>query len=281
MDYLVDGWDTEFNLPSSTVTSIEQTPDGYLWVGTYNGLARFDGARFETFDPENTPELAQSRIQGLYMDANGTLWINTFRGGLTSYRNGVFRNELPDQSTFDLHTTLVSSTSNEVTFVTQYGEVFQRDPMQTSAPWKITEPPASGGQLLFGCVDGQNQLWFLTADRNILRYGPDGFKMLPENGGLSGSQIYTLVADAQGQVWAGAENEIARWDGNQYQAMTPTNCETDIEPMELFPTRNGSMWRCWIMTASARYPAAPGWTKRRRGGGDCSGRGLGAWHGRA
>ena len=50
-DYLVDVWDTENNLPGSTVTAIAQTPDGYLWVGTYNGLARFDGVRFVTFDP--------------------------------------------------------------------------------------------------------------------------------------------------------------------------------------------------------------------------------------
>jgi len=108
VNYLVDVWDTENNLPSSTVTAIAQTPDGYLWVGTYNGLARFDGARFVTFDPENTPELSQTRVQGLFLDANGTLWINTYRGGLTSYRAGVFRNEWRDQATFDLNTKVVS-----------------------------------------------------------------------------------------------------------------------------------------------------------------------------
>ena len=51
----------------------------------------FDGARFVTFDSVNTPELSQPRIQGLFLDGQGTLWINTFRGGLTSCRNGVFR----------------------------------------------------------------------------------------------------------------------------------------------------------------------------------------------
>ena len=127
-DYLVDVWDTDKDLPSSTVTAIAQTPDGYLWVGTDDGLARFDGVRFVTFDPANTPELSQSRIQGLFLDANGTLWINTFRGGLTSYRNGIFRNEWPDRTLSDLHTTLAASSSNLVTFVTQFGEVLQRDP---------------------------------------------------------------------------------------------------------------------------------------------------------
>jgi hypothetical protein len=56
-DYLVDVWDTERGLPSSLVASLAQTPQGYLWVATQNGLLRFDGLRFVAFDPDNTPEL--------------------------------------------------------------------------------------------------------------------------------------------------------------------------------------------------------------------------------
>jgi ligand-binding sensor domain-containing protein/signal transduction histidine kinase len=241
LDYLVDDWDTENNLPSSTVTSIAQTPDGYLWIGTYNGLARFDGARFVTFDPVNTPELSQTRVQGLFQDVNGTLWINTFRGGLTSYRNGVFRLELPDQLQFDLHTTLVSSSSNRVTFVTQFGEVFQRDLHNKNSDWKIFAPPPSTSPI-FQCADRENQLWFLTHDGHILQFAGGQFKMLPDDGGLSGSQIYTLVVDARGKIWAGAENEIARWDQKQFVAMTPTNSDTDIQPQSLFPMQSGAMW---------------------------------------
>ena len=124
-DYLIDLWGTEDGLPGSSVAAIAQTPDGYLWVGTYDGLARFDGVRFVTYDPGNTPALSHARIQGLYVDAGGTLWINTYRGGLTSYRDGVFRREWPDRSWFDFHTTLISSTSNQVVFVTQTGQVLK------------------------------------------------------------------------------------------------------------------------------------------------------------
>src|SRR5580692_4466314 len=56
-DYLTDTWTSENGLPDNSVTAIAQTPDGYLWVGTYNGLSRFDGVRFVTFDPANTPAL--------------------------------------------------------------------------------------------------------------------------------------------------------------------------------------------------------------------------------
>jgi len=240
-DYLVDDFDSEGKLPSSTVTSIEQTPDGYLWIGTYNGLARFDGARFVTFDPVNTPALTQTRVQGLYLDANGTLWINTIRGGLTSYRDGRFHLEWPDQPQFDLHTTLVSSSNSQVTFVTQFGEVLRKSLDGTNGAW-TTVAPGAGLRPIFQCVDARGTLWFLMRNGHILRFTNGGFAPLPEDGGLGGRHIYTLEADDHGEVWAGAQNEIAHWDGQQFVEMTPTNDTAEIRPILLFPTRSGALW---------------------------------------
>src|SRR5438046_5228648 len=77
-EYLTDVWTADDGLPDSSVTDIAQTPDGYLWIGTYNGVVRFDGLRFVTFDPANTPALAHARVRKLAVDDEGTLWINTF-----------------------------------------------------------------------------------------------------------------------------------------------------------------------------------------------------------
>ena len=92
-EYLMDLWTSDDDLPDNSVTAITQTPDGYLWIGTYNGLARFDGVRFTNFDPANTPALKHARVNRLFTDAQGTLWINTFDGSMTSFRNGVFTHE--------------------------------------------------------------------------------------------------------------------------------------------------------------------------------------------
>lgn len=280
-DYLVDKWDTEDNLPSSTVTSIVQTPDGYLWIGTYNGLARFDGARFVTFDPINTPELGQARVQGLYLDAEGTLWINTFRGGLTSYRQGIFRNEWPDQPSFDLHTTLVYSTTNEVVFVTQFGDVLRRATGATN--WNVATPPPSASRSIFQCADAEGRLWFLTRDGRVAQFFRGQYSLLPEDGGLAGSKIYTLVRDDQGRVWAGAENEIALWDGREFAAMTPTNGAADIEPRGLFPLRSGDLWvldgdRLRRMSGRSWVQEIPEWRGLL---GAASGRAMGAREDRA
>ena len=89
-DYLVDTWQAEDGLPQNTVTCITQTRDGYLWLGTFNGLARFDGVRFVVFGAHNTPELKSSRILTLLEDREGGLWIGTEGGGVTRWHAGRF-----------------------------------------------------------------------------------------------------------------------------------------------------------------------------------------------
>jgi ligand-binding sensor domain-containing protein len=69
--YLHTAWTTENGLPQNSVNAIVQTRDGYLWLGTFGGLARFDGVRFTTFDTGNTPVLKGTRIISLYEDRAG------------------------------------------------------------------------------------------------------------------------------------------------------------------------------------------------------------------
>lgn len=240
--YLIDVKDTEHNLPSSIVTAITQTPDGYLWVGTYDGLSRFDGERFVNFHPINTPELSHARVQGLFVDATGTLWIATYRGGLTSYREGVFRQEWPDDETwFDLHTRLVFSSESVALFATQFGEVLERRAEGRDVLWKAHAPPA-GLRPRYQCTDHEGRLWFLTRDARVLLFEQGAFKELPPDSGLSGRPVSTVRTDANGRVWVGAENEIARWNGTRFEDMTPTNGEPRMDPVVLFPTRSGAVW---------------------------------------
>src|ERR1043165_2421872 len=139
-DYLVDVWTSERGLPDSSVAAIAQTPGGYLWVGTYNRLARVDGVRFVTFDPANTPALAHAGVRKLSVDDRGTLWINTFDGSLTSLRNGVFAREWTgvEGQVRSPDITLVSSASNHVTFLFRSGELRRKS--QDAAPgmgWEV------------------------------------------------------------------------------------------------------------------------------------------------
>ena len=90
-EYLVETWQTEQGLPDNFVNAIAQTPDGYLWIGTFNGLARFNGVGFVVFDAANTPELPTSRIVALHCDRKGRLWIISEYGDLTQWSEGRFK----------------------------------------------------------------------------------------------------------------------------------------------------------------------------------------------
>ena len=73
--YATRNWLREDGLPQNSVTAVLQTRDGYLWVATYNGLARFDGVRFTVFDSNSNPELHNSRLTSLFEAPDGALWI--------------------------------------------------------------------------------------------------------------------------------------------------------------------------------------------------------------
>ena len=88
--YVVDSWQTEQGLPRNDVLSMTQTADGYLWLGTSYGLARFDGIRFTVFDHANTPEMVKGRIVSLLSDRQGRLWMASDLGELTFLERGLF-----------------------------------------------------------------------------------------------------------------------------------------------------------------------------------------------
>src|SRR5215469_14526035 len=90
-EYVHNSWRTEDGLPQNTVQTILQTSDGYLWLGTQEGLVRFDGIQFTVFNKANTRTFRLNDIRSLAQDRQGNLWIGSFGGGLIQYRNGALR----------------------------------------------------------------------------------------------------------------------------------------------------------------------------------------------
>ncbi|HZQ48257.1 MAG TPA: two-component regulator propeller domain-containing protein, partial [Verrucomicrobiae bacterium] len=86
--YSVKTWTTGEGLPQNSVIAMTQTRDGYLWLGTLRGLARFDGVRFTVFDEDNTPGLNSSRIVRLFEDSKNNLWIGTEKSGVALAKDG-------------------------------------------------------------------------------------------------------------------------------------------------------------------------------------------------
>jgi ligand-binding sensor domain-containing protein len=80
-------WNTDDGLPDNSISGIAQSPDGFLWVGTPSGLARFDGAHFEIFSPANVPDTGSRAVRVMTLDHLGRLWLGTDRGGIVCIGN--------------------------------------------------------------------------------------------------------------------------------------------------------------------------------------------------
>src|SRR5215469_9051078 len=90
IQYHIDVWTTENGLPQNVIRDVCQTPDGYLWLATHDGLARFDGVRFVTFNHSTTPGIEGNRFTSLYCTVKGEFWAGTETNGVTRYSQGKF-----------------------------------------------------------------------------------------------------------------------------------------------------------------------------------------------
>ncbi|MBX7219734.1 MAG: response regulator [Blastocatellia bacterium] len=197
--YVHDVW--QDGLPQNTVTAITQTRDGYLWLGTYEGLVRFDGVRFTVFSNSNTKGLQGKSVLSLLEDRSGRLWIAMLDGGLGCFSNGVFRtyttqDGLPHNFIGylyeDRHGTVWVATVNKGVCAFRDGK-FDSHPFKTPLPslrvYSMFED--SRGVLWVGTSNGL----FALRDGNLTAYSTKD--------GLPHDNINALFEDSAGQLWIG------------------------------------------------------------------------------
>ena len=97
--YRFDQWTADNGLPQNSIFGIVQTGDGYLWLATVDGLARFDGARFTIFNKSNSPGIINNRFVSLFEDSRGDLWAGTEESGIVRFSGGRFEHFGADAGT--------------------------------------------------------------------------------------------------------------------------------------------------------------------------------------
>jgi len=251
LPYIVQSWQTEHGLPQNYVTSIAQTTDGYLWIGTYNGLARFDGVRFVTYDPDSMPELRHAHVQRVLADPRGSLWISTAGNGLTSWREGRFRFEWRGTTAAGGVRRLLLSRSNEVLFSLSSGQLLRGT--LTAAGSNRWEVIAAGREAVEVHVHRDGTVVGRTSEGQLILLRGDHFRLLPADIGLRGENVRTLLTDNAGRLWVGTEKEVAVWDADEafwgsrgathrFLNMTPTNGEPELSVSSIVAVGDGSLW---------------------------------------
>jgi signal transduction histidine kinase/ligand-binding sensor domain-containing protein len=205
-------WTTEQGLPQNRIACLKQTRDGYLWIGTWFGLVRFDGVHFTVFNKFNTPELVSDTVEALAEDTEGTLWVGT-ENGLVSYREHQFHrlttaDGLPDP----IVPRLLSSRAGGL-WVHSGGNILRLDAGKFSRPLWLETGINTGIRALHETPDGALQVfmqqgwWTLTPQGSMLAtnyslkpFEPEWLAALPT--GQPGA-YWVGTAQGVGEVVAG------------------------------------------------------------------------------
>lgn len=236
--YSLQTWTLEQGLPSTTVLALAQTADGYLWLATYEGLARFDGVRFTVFHSANTEGLVSSSIRALAAAPDGTLWIGTHGGGLVRLREGRFRRYstregLPTEMVMALHVdasgTVWAGTTGGLARV-------DGDRVQVVGPFRDSISAILRDRAGF--------VWVGTHGAGLRRLSPGGeWETLGASRGLPGEVVSSLYEDAEGTLWVGlVGGGLARLRGQRFQAYGLADGLPSDVVWSVMGDRRGTLW---------------------------------------
>jgi ligand-binding sensor domain-containing protein/signal transduction histidine kinase len=212
--YLVQHWEAgaaEEGLPQNTVTAVVQTRDSYLWIGTYSGLARFDGVRFRVFDDSNTPGLASSRVTSLFEADDGTLWIGHETGKVSCYREGRFQiAKLPPNWSTGKIQDLATDAAGDVWLLNPEGLLTRlRDGLvltpESGTASKLVELTRSRGGKIWVARNGR------VSELRDGKLFPLPFAEAETNHYVTG-----IGAARDGGLWVVVDGEVRKWNDNAW-----------------------------------------------------------------
>jgi ligand-binding sensor domain-containing protein len=236
-EYLVDVWDASSGLPESTVTAIAQTSDGYIWVGTQNGLARFDGVRFVTFNHDNTPVLKNPGVESLCLDQQGPLWVGGV-GQLAFWDGENFGGTDCPLAAGDKIESLLVAHTNEIAFATSQGCLLRAHSLP-GGKWDWSVSMSASDESKFA-VDAGGVIWRLNGDGRLLRLA--GKQSEPVSLPGEAGRITDLVADAAGRLWLGAEGGLFYSAGGTFHSVPQPPGGDKLSVSRLVPTADGALW---------------------------------------
>ncbi len=190
--WLMKTWQAEDGLPENSATSMVQTPDGYLWFGTFEGLVRFNSVDFKVFNPQNTPQLPSGGIVHLHLDRKGRLWVSTYRGLVVKEgEKWRLRSELGDE----VVRTLTERANGDFLITSFDGKLFEY------SNDRFSELPAPGekGFGYFGAVDEEGR-WWVVQNRFVGRWVEGHWESMLPKQDLGRDQV-ACGAARDGGMW--------------------------------------------------------------------------------
>ena len=275
-------WTHDNGLPQNTVQAITQTRDGFLWVGTEAGLARFDGVEFDSYDRRSTPALPGDDIRSLVEAADGALWIAS-GSGLARWHKRVLtffteRDGVPPGAIRGVFQTTdnslwvwadtglkrlengrfvpvsgVAADSISQVISASDGSLWVASPHQMaiyrSGHWSNLPEDTRNGQIEFVAAlpDGASAVG-TSRDIAILRReaktssSTNVVARLATGRELPGGRVQSILADREGSLWIGTNQGLVCWAGGKVERFPLTDPLATASVLALAEDREGDLW---------------------------------------
>jgi ligand-binding sensor domain-containing protein len=292
--YVLNTWSIQDGLPQITALSLAQDRVGYLWVGTQSGLARFDGVRFVTYTPEDTPALPGIWIGALLSDRHGRLWIGTYKG-LAFYDGQQFHKIIaadPVRYPSLNILALIEQADGQIVVGSSEGvfRVVNDRLVHVTGPkpalsllsredglWvgstggveriaangviaRLPLPSGSSSAAVSQVVDTQGQLWAGTS-QGLFTLMRDGWYPVQANPTFDRSPVTALLADHDANLWVGSNEGLARFRNGVLTEFIPdSNPRAFAQVISALEDREGNLWLGSQLNGLARL--WNGWTRR-------------------
>jgi signal transduction histidine kinase/streptogramin lyase len=241
-------WTRQDGAPSA-IQTLAQTADGYLWLGTSDGLYRFDGIVFERYQTGPGNPLPSRNVRSLWALSNGDLWIGFASGGISVLRNGkatnyTVRDGVPDGKILGL-----AQDREGRMWAATSGGLARLDGRRWKEVEKEWNFPGKLANAVF--LDREGTLWISTEE--TLVFLPAGAKVFQPTG-IRVGQVTQIAQEANGKLWMAETTRAVRpiplSDGRQ----PPDNAEVKVGSAGILFDNSGALWVTTLGDGIRRSP---------------------------
>lgn len=230
----------EDGLIQSSVYSIIQDRNGYMWFGTEGGVSKFNGSRFINYTPDEG--LAQNHVRAIHEDKNGNIWFGTDNGGISRLTKNSFRNfSARDGIGSKKILCIYEDESGALWFGTEEGgiSVFKNNKFSTIT----TKEGLHSNTIRTIFRDSKGHLWFSSgvAGGGVCVKRNNEFSYFSEKDGLS-DVVITIAEDNDGNIWFGTISGVIIYNRNDFKTYSAKDGLTDKAVISLYCDKNNIMW---------------------------------------
>ncbi|HPS50196.1 MAG TPA: two-component regulator propeller domain-containing protein [Bacteroidales bacterium] len=244
-NYTIKSWKEEQGF-NDNIYALAVTAEGFIWLGSTDGITRFDGTEGVLFNRHNVREMTEDDCSFLYVGSDNTLYAGLFNGLLLGYRNGIFKT-IGTREIFQ---------HSSITAICEVGPgnlciVPDGKGIVMLNHKKVSHFNVSSGllsdEVTAICPGSGKELWVAT-DRGLCRIAGGKVQPIPSGNRRPVPLITSMAAEASGKLWLGGNNgSLWSYDREQFTPIEPAGYRGGFMVKSLYLSRDGKA--LWIGTS--------------------------------